>query len=255
MAISGAAASPNMGYHSSPSVAFLLTVFNVRLGHWVGNPMHASTWHSSGPGFGGLYLVSELLGMTNGRTRYVYLSDGGHFENLGIYELVRRRCRYVVASDAGQDGRCGFEDLGNAIRKCYTDFGVRIEIEVEAMRSDEKTRRARRCFSVGQIHYPDGMTGTLVYLKPALTDRTPADVLNYALQNTAFPHESTADQWFSEAQFESYRKLGYSIGMRLFGTKQIVAAAHAGGSQAQDPAWLFDLVAELNEQINTAAGA
>ena len=255
MAISGAAASPNMGYHSSPSVAFLLTVFNVRLGHWVGNPMHASTWHSSGPGFGGLYLVSELLGMTNGKTRYVYLSDGGHFENLGIYELVRRRCRYVVASDAGQDGRCGFEDLGNAIRKCYTDFGVRIEIEVEAMRSDEKTRRAQRCFSVGQIHYPDGMTGTLVYLKPALTDRTPADVLNYALQNTAFPHESTADQWFSEAQLESYRKLGYSIGMRLFGTKKIVAAAHAGGSQAQDPAWLFDLVAELNEQINTAAGA
>jgi hypothetical protein len=252
MAISGAAASPNMGYHSSPSVAFLLTVFNVRLGHWVGNPLHATSWRDSGPGFGGLYLVSELLGLANGRTRYVYLSDGGHFENLGIYELVRRRCRYVVASDAGQDAGCGFEDLGNAIRKCYTDFGVRIEIEVDALRPDAQTRRAQRCFSVGQIHYPDGMTGTLVYLKPNLTENTPADVLNYALQNTAFPHESTADQWFSEAQFESYRKLGYQQGLRLFRTAQNVARARAGESQAQDPAWLFDLVAELSAQLDGA---
>ncbi len=254
MAISGAAASPNMGYHSSPSVAFLLTVFNVRLGHWVGNPLHRTAWRNSGPSLGGLYLVSELFGLTNEKTRYVYLSDGGHFENLGIYELVRRRCRYIVASDAGQDGNCGFEDLGNAMRKCYTDFGVRIEIDVESMRPDEKTRSARRCFSVGQIHYPDGMTGTLIYLKPSLTEKTPADVLNYALQNMAFPHESTADQWFSEAQFESYRKLGYSMGMRLFGTAQSAALARAGASQAQDPAWLFDLIAELNAEPASCTG-
>jgi hypothetical protein len=254
VAISGAAASPNMGYHSTPTVAFLLTVFNVRLGHWVGNPLHETAWRSSGPGFGGFYLASELLGLTNGRTRYVYLSDGGHFENLGIYELVRRRCRYVVASDAGQDGICGFEDLGNAIRKCYTDFGVRIEIDVEGMRPDAQTQRSGRCYAVGQIHYPDGMTGSLIYLKPSLTDNTPADVLNYALQNTAFPHESTADQWFSEAQFESYRKLGYDMGLRLFGSKAIVERARKGESQTQDPAWLFDLVNELTQRMQRAPG-
>ncbi len=251
MSISGAAASPNMGYHSSPSVAFLLTVFNVRLGHWVGNPTHPTTWCSSGPGFGGLYLASELFGLTNEKTRYVYLSDGGHFENLGIYELVRRRCRYIVASDAGQDGNFGFEDLGNAIRKCYIDFGVQIEIDIAAIRPDEKSHRTQSCFSVGYIHYPDGMSGTLVYLKPSLSEKTPADILNYALQNTAFPHESTADQWFSEAQFESYRKLGYSIGMRLFGTAQNMERARADESQTQDPAWLFDLIAELHEQMNS----
>lgn len=253
MAISGAAASPNMGYHSSPSVAFLLTVFNVRLGHWVGNPLHPKSWRRSGPWFGGWYLLSELFGMTNGKTRYVYLSDGGHFENLGIYELVRRRCRYIVASDASQDGACSFEDIGNAIRKCYTDFGVRIEIDVESMRADENTRRSPRCFTLGMIHYPDGMTGTLIYLKPGLTEKTPADVLNYALQNKEFPHESTADQWFNEAQFESYRKLGYSLGMRLFGTQQAITSARNGRSQAEDPAWLFDRVKALQDEMDPAA--
>lgn len=144
MAISGAAASPDVGYHSSPSVAFLLTVFNVRL-RALGRQSPASEiLAQKRPLVGGWYLLSELFGITNGKTRYVYLSDGGHFENLGIYELVRRRCRYIVASDASQDGACSFEDLGNAIRKCYTDFGVRIEIDVESMRANKRpvARRA-----------------------------------------------------------------------------------------------------------------
>jgi hypothetical protein len=59
----------------------------------------------------------------------LYLSDGGHFDNLGVYEMVRRRCRFVVLSDAGCDPDCTFLDLGNAIRKAFIDQGIRIEVK------------------------------------------------------------------------------------------------------------------------------
>ena len=103
LAISGAAASPNQGYHTSPGLAFLMTVFNVRLGRWCGNTAAENAWRERGPVFSNHYLFRELLADTNETSRFLYLSDGGHFENLGIYELVRRRCAVVVACDAGCD--------------------------------------------------------------------------------------------------------------------------------------------------------
>ena len=128
MAISGAAVSPNMGYHSSPSIALLLTLFNVRLGWWLGNPGKAGneTYKWDGPKRATMLLFDEALGRTTDQSPYVYLSDGGHFENLGLYEMVRRRCRLIVLVDAGCDGDFSFEDLGNAVRKIYIDLGIRI---------------------------------------------------------------------------------------------------------------------------------
>jgi hypothetical protein len=218
IAISGAAASPNMGYHSSPAVTFLMTVFNVRLGHWNGNPAHPRTWQRQGPRAGGKYLLKELFGLTDHDSPYVYLSDGGHFENLGVYELVRRRCRNILAIDAGQDEDGTFDDLGNAIRKCYADFGVTIDIRVSDL--ERRDGRVDGYCAVGTIAYPKQGSqpptlGTLVYVKPGLTGEEPADLLNYARTHPGFPHQSTADQWFDESQFESYRKLGYWIGGRV----------------------------------------
>ena len=116
MTISGAAASPNMGYHSSPALSFLLTLFNVRLGRWCANPKSSNThWQDISPKSGGRYLLSELFGQTDETSDFVYLSDGGHFENLGIYELVRRKCRYIIACDAGQDAEVTFEV---SVRRC-----------------------------------------------------------------------------------------------------------------------------------------
>jgi hypothetical protein len=93
MSISGAAASPNMGYHTSPPLAFLMTMFDVRLGWWLPNPRHASEEYAfkrpeGGPRVSLLYLLHELFASTTDRSKYVYVSDGGHFENLAIYELV-----------------------------------------------------------------------------------------------------------------------------------------------------------------------
>ena len=218
VATSGAAASPNMGYHSSPTLAFLMTIFNVRLGWWLRNPRWAKVWADQKSKLSLRELLSELLGMTTDDRSWVYLSDGGHFENLGIYELVRRRCRFIIASDAGQDGSVTFEDLGNAIEKCRADFGVDIEIDLTNVRLGTGRFSAWHC-AIGAIRYdsqdPDEAQGTLLYIKSSLTGDEPADVLRYASRHPAFPHESTSDQFFDESQFESYRTLGYHVGCNV----------------------------------------
>lgn len=220
MTISGAAASPNMGAGTTPAMAFLLTVFNVRLGWWLGNPRHGKTWNHMGPSIGIAALLAELFGATNDRSRYVYLSDGGHFDNLGLYELIRRRCRFIVVSDAGADPDYTFEDLGNAVRKCCADFGVEVELDPEQIRRDSGTGLSRWHCAVGRIRYDrvdGGPPGIVVYMKASLTGDEPIDVQAYAAAHDAFPHEPTSDQWFAESQFESYRKLGEHVALSVFG--------------------------------------
>jgi hypothetical protein len=217
VAISGAAASPNMGYHSSPAATFLMTMFNARLGWWMGNPRDKHNWLRSSPRRGLLYFLNELFGMTNDRTHFVNLSDGGHFENLGIYELVRRRCRYIVACDAEQDDAFSFSGLGNAIRKCRTDLGTEISVRATRIRPTTGDGHSSLHCVVGGISYPNGESGTLLYLKASITGDEPADVLEYKSRQPSFPHHSTmADQFFDESQFESYRKLGAHVAEAAF---------------------------------------
>jgi patatin-like phospholipase len=216
VAISGAAVSPNMGYHSSAVITFLLTLFNARLGWWLGNPATAGrdTYRRPGPLLSIRPLVAEAFGLTDDNNKYIYLSDGGHFENLALYEMVLRRSHIIVVSDAGQDPEYSFEDLGNALRKIRIDLGVPIDIEDIRIYSREKTEPGKYC-AIGNIRYSevDGggkeRDGILVYIKPAINGTEPADVFNYARQSKLFPHETTADQFFSESQFESYRMLGF----------------------------------------------
>jgi hypothetical protein len=217
MSISGAALSPNMGFYSLPATGFLMTVFNVRLGWWLGNPRHKKTWRKAGPTQGLAYLTKELLGLTNDRSGFIYVSDGGHFDNLGIYELVRRRCRFIVACDAEEDAQFAFNGLGNAIRKCREDFGVEIDLQVDLIKPEGATLRSRSHCVVGTIQYPDQIGfGYLVYIKASIVGDEPEDVLQYRTAHRNFPHESTGDQWFTESQFESYRRLGLHIAETTF---------------------------------------
>jgi patatin-like phospholipase len=216
VAISGAAASPNMGYNSSPALSFLLTLFNVRLGWWLGNPGKAGdkTYLLRDPGVGLKPILSEMLGLTTDTHPYVYLSDGGHFENLALYEMVRRRCHCIVISDAASDLSFGFDDLGNAVRKIRIDMGVNITFEKMGIypRSAQNPANPKYC-ALGTIHYdavdPNGVNGRVLYIKPVFYgEKETRDVYNYAMTHQTFPHETTADQFFSESQFESYRALG-----------------------------------------------
>jgi hypothetical protein len=295
MAISGAAVSPNMGYHSSPSIALLLTLFNVRLGWWLGSPGKkgkemsggGKIYEKDGPAWSATALLDEALGKTTDESEYVYLSDGGHFENLGLYEMVRRRCRFIVVVDAGCDPDFAFGDLGNAVRKIYIDLGIRITFSDLGSLADRPSVKSRSrakldaaalaiihaadrtkkkgeqgskigppgdtpYHAIGVIHYREAdhtepvahvetvetveivetantieivdtvetvetvENGYILYIKPAYhgTEKS-AGIRSYATANPTFPHETTADQWFTESQFESYRSLGLDIGSRI----------------------------------------
>ncbi len=233
MSISGAAASPLAGYHTSAPLAALMTIFNVRLGQWLGNPVDPESWRLSSPRFGARYLIKELTATANACARFLYLSDGGHFENLGLYELARRNCRLIVVTDAGCDPDYGFDDLANALRKCSTDLGAEIEIDVDDLRPCDSFKHTRAHHAAGLIRYADGSEGALLYIKASLTGEEDPDILNYATNHRAFPHDTTADQSFDEEQFESYRKLGQHIGDDLFGAiRDAAESTHASFSAA-----------------------
>jgi hypothetical protein len=209
MAISGAAQSPNQGNHTSPAVAVLLSMANIRLGAWVGNPRHKQGWEKFPSVQGGSLLWDELLTHANDEKEFVYLSDGGHFENLGLYELVRRRCRIVFCSDADCDPAYEFRDLLNAMERCTVDFNATIKIDTSRLRRFGRSGYSRMSFAVGTITYTDGgQPGVLVLFKPAITRSSSTVVQEYDSSNSAFPHEPTANQWFDEEQFEAYRLIG-----------------------------------------------
>lgn len=225
VAVSGAAVSPNMGYHSSPSITALLTVFNVRLGAWFGNPMAAKTvWQNPNPAASASLLMSELMGATDAKGDYIYISDGGHFENMGVYELIRRRCRFIVAVDAGADPKF-HENVGRLVRQVRIDFGIWLEIDM----TNSTPGANGLCKShvvVGRIHYEDIARpknlagykdpkfdysrgqGIIIWIKNSLTGDEPGDLVNHAAMHPTFPYDTTVDQFFSEPQFESYRALG-----------------------------------------------
>jgi hypothetical protein len=242
MAISGAAVSSNMGYHSSPSLALLLTLFNVRLGWWLGNPGEAGNrgraFRREGPRLSAKPLFYEAFGQTTDTSAYVYLSDGGHFENLGLYEMVRRRCRFIVLVDAGCDPDFSFEDLGNAVRKIYIDLGIRIEFKQLQGLCNRPTGNVPPpahipYYAIGNIEYdsaaadgPGCENGKVIYIKPAYHGTEGAAIRSYAIAHKTFPHETTADQWFTESQFESYRALGLDIAKGVLSQKDVREALH-----------------------------
>ena len=218
ISVSGAAASPNMGYNTSPLVAFLLTMFNVRLGWWFPNPGRRF-WNAEWLRFSLWYLVREIFALADERRFFVNVSDGGHFENLGVYELVRRRCKVIIACDAECDNDLTFGSLGRVVRACQTDFGASIDIDVESIRkgkAGDGAPMSRAHCAVGRITYANGSRGYLIYLKATLTGDEDVSIAEYHSAHREFPHESTGDQFFAEDQFESYRRLGKHIAQTVF---------------------------------------
>ena len=232
MAASGAAVSPNWGYHTNSATAFLMTMFDVRLGLWIPNPRHSplagqklgvkpdTPPKPASPIFAPALLTSELLGSVDDTSSYVYLTDGGHFDNMGLYELVRRRCYKIVICDAEEDGDYSYEGIGDAIRKCRIDFGAEIELDLSPTRPNAKSGLSTAHIIRGTIRYPEtpsDQKGAVWYIKASLTGKPPAageegsaelpdvpgDLQNYKLQHPHFPHDSTADQWFTSPSLKA----------------------------------------------------
>jgi hypothetical protein len=235
IAVSGAAVDPNMNFHQSPAMTALLTLFNARLGIWIQNPQGkqrlptwergrgfyrgSEGWFARGPGLG-FPLIGELFGQTSSHSDYVHVSDGGHFENLGVYELLRRRCRYVVAVDATENANATSDNLGILVRLARIDLGIRINLDTAPLALQGPEQYSKTHVVIGQIRYddvhPNAMPGILVYIRASVTGDEPPDVQQYANNHPEFPRQSTVDQFFDEDQFESYRALGGHVATAVF---------------------------------------
>jgi Patatin-like phospholipase len=220
MAISGAAAAPQMGLGTIKNLSFWLALFNVRLGYWIRNPLTKPGRTVPPPGL--TYLLDEMFGWANEERAYINVSDGGHIENLGVYELLRRRCKYIVAIDGEQDEKMTFQGLTTLLRLAYIDFGIRIDVGLDALRL-ATSGFSYSHFVFCRIHYPKGQRdgpdedyGYLLYVKLSLTGNEGEFLRRYKLDEPAFPHTSTGNQFFTEAQFEAYRSLGEHVGDKMF---------------------------------------
>ncbi|MEO6656538.1 MAG: hypothetical protein ABIO36_10695 [Pyrinomonadaceae bacterium] len=158
------------------------------------------------------------MGRTSKDKRFLNVTDGGHFENLAIYEMVRRRCQFIVVSDGAADESFKFSEISNAVEKCRVDLGVEIKfrgpINIPSRSASKQERKTGRRYAIADIIYPaagdtERRKGLLVYLRPTILGDEPINIKHYADSNPKFPHQSTGDQFFDEKQFEAYRELGF----------------------------------------------
>jgi hypothetical protein len=230
MAVSGAALSPLMGRFTYPPFRLLMALTNVRLGVWVRNPRHPS-WNAPAAapkgwlgrlrasiveGWrepGALYVLREAIGGLTLAHRYVYLTDGGHWENLGLVELLRRRCTDVLCFDASADAAGAAGDIGRAIALARSELGADVTLDPAPTRPLDGTSSADLAVR-GDVHYPDGGQARLVYAKATLTEALSWDLRSFQHRDGRFPHHSTARQIFTDEQFEAYRSLGHAAGRR-----------------------------------------
>lgn len=250
MAISGAAAAPRMGTRTSTRYTTLLAMLNVRLGYWIRKPSKSRVWDSV-PGC--IYFTREITGQMHERLPFINVSDGGHIENMGLYELLRRRCRYIVLIDGEADPQHSFGGLLNSIRMAKIDLGVRIEPDLSDLRLGiEPFKRAH--FAMANIDYGDQengkpVHGLLLVIKLALSGNESELLMQFRQLNPTFPHQSTAQQLFSEAQFEAYRALGEHAAEAAF--DPLLAGPHPQG--AAD--WLQQLEQRLQPHPSSSTTA
>jgi hypothetical protein len=233
VAASGAAASPHAGVAGrgitrNPLVSLLLSLTNVRLGYWIRNPRASRvprTWHKwFPPNLLAPGIRQGLFGSgTTENAFFIELTDGGHFDNTGLYELIRRRVKIIVLAQGSQDAEYATEDLANAIQRVRVDFGVHIRFTsdtypLQAMKPSDLGSVVKRGWAVGTIKYPGtGAQGILLYLQASPIAGMNADTVSYWRRNPEFPNQTTADQFFDEEQIEAYRELGMAIAQTAVG--------------------------------------
>ncbi|HXL67657.1 MAG TPA: patatin-like phospholipase family protein [Xanthobacteraceae bacterium] len=227
MAVSGAAASSNMGSATIKPLTPTLALLNIRLGYWLRNPKWVNL-RVRLFGWANFYFLLEMFGLLNENRRSIYLTDGGHIENLGIYELLRRRCRVIIAVDGEADRQMAFGSLNTVERYALIDLGVRINLPWGQISEVSKAigkvidakgdalKYAGPHVAIGEIEYPDKRRGILIYIKASLTGDENDYIFHYKRRYGDFPHETTLDQLFSEEQFEAYRALGFHATYRFF---------------------------------------
>jgi hypothetical protein len=270
MATSGAAASANMGSQTIKLLTFSLSLLNIRLGYWLANPGHLDDFKrrlvKMAANIGLYFFALETGGLLDETRLNVYLTDGGHIENLGIYELLKRRCKVIVAVDAEADQEMTFPSFANLQVLARIDLGVRIDLPWQDLRESALKVTDQALYggdgwpgsrgphaAIGLIQYSEEETGVLIYIKSSLSGDENDYIVDYKRRNGTFPHETTVDQFFSEKQFEVYRALGFHAARNLFtGTDAFGAFSDtpAGWRKAVDDALaLLNIPPDMAEKI------
>jgi len=230
-AISGAAASTGMGSQTSPGTAAMLFISGLRLGFW--HPTLGSEAVEQRKIRPKLIAAEALARFPGLRSAQWYLSDGGHFDNTGVYALLKRRLPVIVLADCGADPHYRFDDVENLVRKAAIDYATFIRFvtppaaggmigqdelalrEAIAMPADIVPGEGKPWLLLARLEYPDRPPGVLVVIKPRLVPGAPLDIAGYARRNSVFPQQTTGDQFFSEEQWEAYHQLGVRLARQL----------------------------------------
>lgn len=258
LAVSGAALAPGLGERTRLGRAALFTLLGLRLGLWW-NPgallPRPGGWRrraglqqpASRPSSRARLLGNELLGRFTLRHGPWFLSDGGHVENTGVYALLAERCEFIVMADCSADPQYRFADLENLVRKARIDLGVDIRFQRPRAAgslqahpqfgglADLADAGAQACIALARVVYGGRRAeGLLVLVKPNVFAGLPLDLQHFKRAEPLFPQQGSGDQSFTEAQWESYERLGRELGQRL----APLLASRCGGSWGD---WLAGL--------------
>lgn len=275
--LSSAAVSPAMGRFRIGPVSMLLAFFNVRLGMWIPNPRYAEQLAAAQvslprPGLG--YLLKEFIGFHDPSDLYLYITDGGHWENTGLVELLRNRLyREVVCVDADSGPGNTAKSISKAVDLAQLECGATISLNLDCLRSDPAPTPgrdySRRSVTLGIVRRrvgDDEHLTLLWYTKPALTEDMPPQLLAYREVDATFPRVSTVDQFFHVAQFAAYRELGrYNARMVMQARAELArhvgdhptfesfrswcAAQTVAGSPATTELWASEELVSLVDQL------
>jgi Patatin-like phospholipase len=260
IAISGAAASSNMGTETIKPMALTLAFLNIRLGYWFPNPKLLASNKTRQSSIS--YFVKEAFGRLDENGDIVYLTDGGHIENLGVFELLKRRCKLIIAVDAEADPGMTFPALIKLQRYARIDLGARIDLKwsriqavsLQAQKDEPGSSPGPHC-AIGKIEYDNGGVGVILYVKSSVTGDENDYIKDYNRRYRAFPHESTGDQFFSEEQFEVYRALGFHAVDGLLKGKHKAQTSHSELESLCDPDAKGFAVTALRETLGIAVEA
>lgn len=252
IATSGAAVAPHMGLLSFVTARALLSFLNIRLGVWMRNPKPGPTPPAYGGRPGAIQLLKEMTGFGMKETAaWMMLTDGAHLENSGVYELLRRRCKFIVAVDASADPEGQFDTILTLVRHAAIDMGIRMHADLSDLRPDPETKLTRAHGVLCEVDYPSvkggppAGKGILLIIKLSMTGNENELINAYRKANSDFPNQSTTDQFFDEHQFEAYRQLGAHAAGSLF------EEALVGEGEVQDMAdWLKRLYLRIPPRVD-----
>jgi hypothetical protein len=219
VAMTGAAVSPAMGRKTRSDLRALFAALNIRLGVWLPNLLKEEVRRKIGVRdpkirVGTTELVKELFGFHSERWDEIYVTDGGHYDNLGLVELLRKRCEEIWCIDASGDRPGRATALAEAILTASGELGAQVDIDLDAFApTPDSPAAAPTVHSThvsGRVTYADGSTARLTVVKLGICATTPSALKEYRRTDRRFPYHSTLKQVYRANRFDAYRQLGWA---------------------------------------------